>query len=208
MRRIGLLGGTFDPIHFGHLLIGEVLGEELSLDTVLLVPAESPPHKPTQPVTPAHHRKRMCELAASDNPRFSVSDLDLNGSRQSYTVDLLDRAAATYPNAALYFLMGTDSLRDLPTWYHTERIAQLARIGAANRPGFKFDLATLVEKLPHFRDRVELVHAPGLQVSATELRERIRTGRSIRYLTPDSVRCYIVERGLYLTESSASPRSR
>ena len=199
MQRIGLLGGTFDPIHLGHLLIGEVLGEELSLHTVLLVPAGSPPHKPTQPITPAHHRRRMCELAASDNPRFTVSDLDLNGSRQSYTVDLLTRAAAAHPDAAIYFLMGTDSLRDLPTWYATERIARIARIAAANRPGVDIDLPALIERLPHFRDRIHLVRAPGLQISATELRARVNTGRSIRYLTPDSVRCYILEHGLYST---------
>jgi len=207
-QRLGVLGGTFDPIHYGHLMIAEVLGEELSLDGVLFVPAGAPPHKPNQPITPVAHRLRMTELGAIGNPRFSLSTLDLQPSGQSYTADLLARVAAVHPDAELFFLMGLDSLRDLPTWHHANSIGHIAQLAVAQRPGVEMDIDAIFEQLPCLRGRVHLRNTPGIDLSATLLRDRVGAGKSIRYMTPESVRRYILDHGLYSTPPENRPTSQ
>lgn len=197
--RLGVLGGTFDPIHVGHLMIAEVLGDELSLDSVLLVPAGAPPHKPAQPITPAAHRLRMTELAAVGNPRLQISTLDLHLSEPSYTVDLLMRVKAEHQDAELFFLMGSDSLRDLPMWHSADRIGELAQLAVARRPGVELDMDSVLEELPGLRGRIQLYAAPGFDISATTVRARVAARKSIRYLTPEPVRQYILDLGLYTT---------
>lgn len=201
--RLGVLGGTFDPIHVGHLRIAEVLGEELSLDLILLIPAGVPPHKSSQPIATAAQRLHMAELAAAGNPRFQASSIDVDTPGRSFTVDLLARIRSSFPNTELFFLMGADSLRDLPTWNRPDQIITLARIAVADRPGVDVDKEHVFQRLPSLRGRLHMLSAPGMDVSSTYLRSRVATGKSIRYLTPESVRLFILEQSLYATAANA-----
>lgn len=196
-QRLGLLGGTFDPIHYGHLMIAEIIGEELSLDRVLFLPAGIPPHKPGQPISSATHRLRMTELAVEDNPRFAVSTMDIETDRRSFTVDLLRRIARLEPGADLFFIMGADSLRDFPTWHDPVGIVRQARLAVANRPGFPLDLEDIYALVPEARARTVVVSSPAIDVSATAIRARAASERSIRYLTPEPVRAYIMTHRIY-----------
>jgi len=200
--RLGVLGGTFDPIHVGHLLIAEGLAEELSLSHVLLIPAGVPPHKTRQPTATATQRLHMVELAAAENPQFRASSIDLDSPGRSYTADLLARIRSNHGSAELYFIMGSDSLRDLPTWSRPEQIVQLAHIAVANRPGVDANAEAVLHHLPNLRGRLYLHTVPGIDISSTDIRGRVAGGKSIRYLTPDSVRRYILEQGLYSTASN------
>jgi len=198
------MGGTFDPIHFGHLMIADVIGEELSLDSVLFLPTATPPHKPHRPLASAHHRLRMVELAVGPNPRFAVSTLDLEPASPSFTVDLLDRCKAAHPDALLYFLMGADSLRDFPTWHDPTGIIQRAQLAVANRGGISIHPGTLFGMIAGLQARTHLISAPELHISASELRARVRAGKSIRYFTPDAVQAYVQEQRLYQSDSSGA----
>lgn len=198
-RRIGVLGGTFDPIHIGHLALAEAADEALALEQVLFVPAGSPPHKQGRRITSPHHRQRMTELAIAGNEHFALSTVDLTRSGPSYTVDTLRLLAAKYEGAELFFIIGGDSLLDLPTWYHPEEILQLAYLAAAERPGFSLEdvAAKLGGLYQQFGHRICLFHAPLLDISSSMLRERLRSGRSVRYLVPDAVLDYIKQNNLY-----------
>lgn len=198
-RRIGILGGTFDPIHLGHLALAESAGEELELEKVLFIPAGHPPHKKDRLITEARHRQRMTELAIAGNPRFALSTIDLVRSGLSYTVDTLRLLSAEYVGAELFFIIGADSLLDLPTWYRPAEILQLAIVAAAGRPGFSLDQfeSKLGELYRKYRHRIVLFEAPSLDISSTMLRERLVAGRSVRYLVPDAVLEYIAANDLY-----------
>lgn len=200
--RIGVLGGTFDPIHVGHLLIAEVLGEELSLDHILLIPAGIPPHKSRRPIASAAQRLHMVELATAGNPRFRSSSIDIAPAGRSYTADLLGRIRSSNADTELFFLMGSDSLRDLPTWKRPDQVVQLAHVAVANRPGVEVNSESVLQQLPSLHGRLHVLSAPGIDISSTYLRTRVAAGKSIRYLTPESVRRYILEQGLYRTDSN------
>ena len=206
--RLGVLGGTFDPIHIGHLLIGEVLGDELSLDLVLIAPAGSPPHKPSNPISAPYHRLRMAELAVTENPRFRASAIDIAFPGHSYTADLLARIRAEHSDADIFFLMGADSLRELPTWNRPLEIVQLARIAVAQRPCTGTAVEPVFQRLPNLRGRVHLSVAPGIEISSSEIRTRASQRKSIRYVTPESVRQYIHDQGLYGTIYNRSVEER
>ena len=198
IRRLGILGGTFDPPHSGHLGAALEALHQLALDRVLWVPAGAPPHKPSQPITPGHQRLVMLERAMADNPHLSISTVDLERPGPCYTVDTLALLRAEYgPQPEFYFIEGADSLADLPTWYRPRQLLELCRLAVVRRPGGEIDLAALEERLPGLRARVHFVEMPLLEISSTDLRRRVRQGRPISYLVPPGVEAYIQEQGLY-----------
>lgn len=193
--RLGVMGGSFDPIHCGHLAIAEEARQRYALDAVLFVPAGEPPHKPHGQAS-AEQRFLMTVLATAEHPRFTVSRLEIDRPGPSYTVDTLRALKQLYPRAVLHLVMGADMALDFPSWREPEAIMTLARVVAVTRPGVS---------LPGLRRRlaqpamagIELIEAPGLAISSTALRERARAGFSLRYLTPDPVAAYIDKEGLY-----------
>lgn len=195
MRRLGILGGTFDPIHIGHLVMASYAIDALSLDGVWFMPAQTPPHKQRE-ITPPHHRAQMCRLAISLDSRFHFSDLDLLGEAPSYTSGLLNRVRETLPETELIFLIGADSLITFPTWHEPERILALASLGVAERPGSEVG-GNVLDAVPGLRARVHIFDSPTIELSSTEIRLRRATEKSITYLVPESVENYIIENGLY-----------
>jgi nicotinate-nucleotide adenylyltransferase len=197
--RIGVLGGTFDPIHYGHLAVAEECRATLDLDLVLFLPAGDPPHKQGRAISPAADRVRMVELAIASNPSFRLSRVDVDRPGPSYTIGALEALRQEWgPGAGLWFLMGGDSLADLLTWHRPERLLELTRIAATNRPGApKPDPRALEPRLPGAADRIDLVEIPWLDISGSGLRERVARGRPIKYQLPESVERYVHERGLY-----------
>ncbi len=197
--RVGVLGGSFDPPHIGHLILAEEARDQLGLDKVLFAPAGQQPLKQGQKVTAAEDRVRMTELAIADNPSFELSRGDVDRPGPHYTVDLIAIIAAQLPlHAEVYFLMGFDSLRDLPKWREPEKLIRIAQLVALTRPDVPIDWDALESALPGVRERVRLLDMPELEIASRDLRERVRTGRSIRYMVTDAVRAYIEEKSLYL----------
>lgn len=187
--RLGVFGGSFDPVHLGHLLVAEGARDALGLDAVLFVPALTPPHKPDRALASAADRTAMLERALAGNPAFELSRLELDGPSR-YTVETLRALRATRArDAELVLVLGADSLRELPTWHEPDAIRGLARLAVARRPG--------AEDAPSEGPGILLLPTPPVAISASDVRARIRSGRSIRYLVPDAVREYIEERRLY-----------
>ncbi|HSF06853.1 MAG TPA: nicotinate-nucleotide adenylyltransferase [Methylomirabilota bacterium] len=211
MTRTAILGGSFNPIHYGHLLLADDLLERLSFDRLLFVPAGTPPHKPTTTLAPAADRYAMVKLAVAGHPPFEVSDLEVRRSGPSYTVDTLGALASA--DQALFLILGSETFLDLLSWRAPRRIAELARLVVVPRAGSVFDPeATAAQKVlreigaPRFvvceqgpvpDDGVLVVHATSLPISASELRRRAREGRSLAYRLPPAVAEYIRSRGLY-----------
>jgi nicotinate-nucleotide adenylyltransferase len=199
--RIGILGGTFDPVHYAHLAIAEEVYCALHLTGVLFVPAGQPPHKIGEQLTPVEHRVAMLELAIRPNPHFSFSLVDVEREGPSYTVDTLRLLRSELgPDADLYFVIGGDSLRDLPTWYDPAGILDQATIVALMRPGYaevEAERAMLFARLPALEQRLIVLEGPRMDLSSTELRRRVATGRPIKYQTPDEVEDYIRRHRLY-----------
>lgn len=200
MRRIGVYGGTFDPIHIGHLAIAEEVRYALALEQVIFVPALRQPLKDdAQGATPAQ-RLEMVRLACASNPAFIVSDHDFRRPPPSYTFDLLAALQAELdPDVDLFFIIGADAVRDLPRWYRAAEILDLVRLAVVNRPGHRLDVAALEPYLPTIRSRCTLVEGPCLDVSSSDLRIRLATGRPTRYQIPDVVLAYIAQHTLYRT---------
>ncbi|MBV9581920.1 MAG: nicotinate-nucleotide adenylyltransferase [Chloroflexi bacterium] len=200
MRRLGLLGGTFDPPHYGHLVAAQEVAWRLELDRVLFLPARQNPLKRDEPSSSAEDRCAMVTLAIVGNPIFEVSRLDLDRPPPSYTADLLKVLASA--ESDLYFVIGADILPELPRWRDPDEILRLARLAVVNRPGAPPpNLRGLDELSPGASSRATLVEIPGLAIASRELRLRAREGQPIRYLTPPAVERYIVERGLYRARS-------
>jgi nicotinate-nucleotide adenylyltransferase len=196
--RLGILGGTFDPIHYAHLAIAEEARTQQALEPVIFVPAGQPPHKPDMAITPPHHRLAMLELALASNPHFIISRVDLERPGPCYTVDTLVLLREQWgPDAELHFIIGADSLREMHTWYQPRRIVDLARLVVAPRPGTSLDLAGLTSSLPGLPDRVDIIQVPLLEISGTTLRQRVRARRSVKYYLPEEVEAYILRHGLY-----------
>jgi nicotinate-nucleotide adenylyltransferase len=191
------MGGTFDPIHIGHLILAEQARERFALDEVLFVPAGDPPHKPGQVVAEAAHRLEMTRLAVEDNEHFECSTVELDRAGPSYTIDTITEIPGLLGESTrVYLLMGADEARELMSWRDPYGIQALAMIVVAGRPGCTFDEAAAC--LPEdFAQKLIRLDMPGVDVSSTDIRERVRTGRSIRYLVPRAVEDYIVEEGLY-----------
>lgn len=202
--KIGVLGGTFDPIHIGHLIAAEEARWSLHLQKVLFVPAGEPPHKKLRGVSPVVHRVRMVELSIASNPFFELSLVDVRRKGKSYTVETLEILKKELgPSAELYFIIGMDSLSELLTWREPRRLITLARLAVVNRPPYQaVDLPSLEEKLPGISMRVEMVSTPGIYVASSDLQARVAQGRPIKYQVLQTVEDYIRETGLYREHSS------
>lgn len=205
VRRVGILGGTFDPVHFGHLVIAEEVGEAIQLDRVLFIPAAIPPHKLDEDVTPAAHRLAMVELAIAGNPRFAASRIELDREGPSYTVDTLAELAAEAARQGVdrefYFILSAEALAALRTWRQPERLLSLARLAVVPRPGAPLPCSEwLADNLPGgaaAAEQILCIDTVPLANSSSDVRARAAAGRSIRYLVPPVVEGYISDHRLY-----------
>ncbi|MEA3337718.1 MAG: nicotinate-nucleotide adenylyltransferase [Chloroflexota bacterium] len=196
--RLGILGGTFDPIHLGHLILAEEAWYQLGLEKVLLVPAGDPPHKRGRRLSAVDHRVNMIELAIADNPHFELSRVDVDRPGPHFTGDMVRLHLELYgAGTDLYFLMGLDSLADLPNWHEPKKLVELCNLVALSRPDTGFDWDVLEDKLPDVRWRVIFLPMPELQISSKMLQQRVRQGRPLRYQVLPQVEAYIHEHCLY-----------
>ncbi len=196
-RRLGLFGGTFDPIHVGHLIMAAEAVAQLDLDEVLFLPAGQPPHKPGQAISPDRDRSAMIELAIAGREMFTLSRIDLDQDGPSYSAELVERVASMEAGAELFFIIGSDSLRDFHTWFEPSRITARATIAVLPRPGAGYDLDTVLRQVPSLRDRLELLTMPLIAISSTEIRQRAAAGEPYWYQVPVEVEAYIEMRSLY-----------
>lgn len=199
--RLGIFGGTFDPVHYGHLLLAESCREQCRLDQVRFLPAAVPPHKQDRVLTPAPQRIEMLQLALAGHEQFVIDRFEIDRGGVNYTVDTLRHFHTAQPEATLFLLMGADMLLDLPNWRQADQVCELATVVAVRRPGAAEPdwrgLAGLVgpERLAWFAEHQ--VAMPEIGISSTEIRERVKAGRSIRYMTPRAVEIYIETHRLY-----------
>jgi len=194
--RIGILGGTFDPIHYGHLAIAEEARLALQLDRVLFVPAAQQPLKRGAHIAAPEQRFAMTQLACASNVAFEVSRIELDRPGPSFTLTTLEALQAARVGE-LHFILGDDALTDLTRWYGAARLVELARIIAVGRPGSAPDLTRIIRALPALSERLTVLTGPALAISSTALRRRVAASQPIRYQTPDAVVTYIGEHGLY-----------
>ncbi|HSD84739.1 MAG TPA: nicotinate-nucleotide adenylyltransferase [Anaerolineae bacterium] len=189
--RLGILGGTFDPPHFGHLRMAEAALTQLSLDKVLFAPVGVQPLKQDEPSTAPEQRARMVELAIDGYPHFALSRIDLDRPGPHYTVDLLAIVQQQYPEAAVWFIMGEDSLGDLLCWRDPARILQIARLAVLRRPGYEPDWPMLDRALPQLRARLDWIEHAEIAISASEIRQRVKTSQPITAFVPTKVIEYV-----------------
>ncbi len=196
MERVGILGGTFDPPHIGHLVLAEYALDALDLSCVLFVPAADPPHK--YPVRVGiEHRLPMLECAIAGNDKFAVSRVDVDRPGPHYSVDTIRILQKQQPETDFYFVMGGDSLHNLPGWYHPQELIALCKLVVMGRPGAEVAPELKASLLPGLSERVVVIESPMLGFSSTEVADRLEAGKSVRYLVPDAVLAYIQENGLY-----------
>jgi nicotinate-nucleotide adenylyltransferase len=196
-RRIGIFGGTFDPVHNGHLYIANALRAALDLERVVWVPAGRPPHKTGQIVSSDHDRLAMLNLALAGSAADQIDTIDIERSGPSYTADTLDILAECLAPARLVFLMGEDSLRDLPTWHNPDRLLEAAELAVAARPEVDADIDSIAWQVPAVKGRVHLVPTKEIAISSSEIRRRVGEHQSIQGLVPAAVEAYIWDHGLY-----------
>lgn len=191
-HRIGVMGGTFDPIHHGHLVAASEVAHEFALDEVIFVPTASQPFKRGKRVAPAEHRYLMCVIATAANPRFSVSRVDIERGGTTYTIDTLRDLREAHPQAELFFITGADALERIMDWKEVDELFQLAHFVGVTRPGHHMDTRKLSEL------GVWLVDIPAMAISSTDCRARVTRGAPVWYLVPDGVVQYIGKHSLYL----------
>ena len=196
-RRVGVMGGTFDPIHHGHLVAASEVQSWFDLDEVVFVPTGQPWQKGDRVVSPAEHRYLMTVIATASNPRFTVSRVDIDRSGPTYTIDTLRDLTANIPDADLYFITGADALADIFTWRDAGELFELARFVGCTRPGYEMNPAT-IEAIPG--DRVTMLEIPALAISSSDCRDRRLKGEPVWYLVPDGVVQYIAKHDLYTAE--------
>jgi len=197
-RKVGVLGGTFDPVHIGHLLLAESAREELGLERVVFMPAGRPWRKASREVSPAEHRLAMLRLAVAGNDAFEVSTIEVEREGPTYTVETLEELRRMDPGAALFFIVGEDALADLPNWREPQRILELATVAVAGRTAEGPNLRQAEAMMPGLVARAVWLRMPIIEISATGIRERVRLGLSIRYRVPAAVEAYIREHRLYV----------
>lgn len=197
-RRIGIIGGTFNPIHLGHLMIAEVACESFNLEKVIFVPARIPPHKQYD-VIDSHHRYAMTAAAVSDNPNFEISDVEMRREGPSYTVDTIQYFKKLYgPTVEFYFIAGTDTIRALPTWKFIDELIDEVHFIGATRPDGSSAIDSILDELgAKAREKIHVMEVPEMKLSATYLRERLRSGKTVRYMLPKCVVDYIEENHIY-----------
>jgi nicotinate-nucleotide adenylyltransferase len=209
MARVGLLGGTFNPPHLGHLVCAQEALVQLRLDRVLLVPAGVPPHKAVEAEPGVEHRVAMCEAAVADDDRLAVSRADVDRAGPAYTVELLRALRAAAPRDDLWFIVGGDMAHSLPTWREPAAVLELARLAVAERAGVRrADIADRLAALPGAAERLDFFDMPRLDISSSLLRRRAAAGGPLRYLVPDAVAAYIAREGLYTGAQPATPGAR
>jgi nicotinate-nucleotide adenylyltransferase len=195
-RRLGIMGGTFDPIHLGHLAVAEEARERLGLELVLFVPAGTPPHKPEGTAASVADRVAMVELAIEGNDAFELSRIEVDRAGPSYTSDTV--ALLARGGAELVLILSAETFHDLPTWHEPERLLDAAHVAVVPREGFPApDAGWTAAQFPGREDRITVLDGPRLGISSTGIRARIADARSIRYLVPEAVRGYIEDHGLY-----------
>ena len=198
MKKYGIFGGSFNPIHYGHLMICEYIKEEMGLDKVIFIPTGNPPHKEIE--VSAEDRYEMVRLAISPNPDFEISDIETTRVKMSYTVDTIRELKKIYKEEKLYFLIGLDSLFQLKTWKKIGDLSQEIEFVVALRPGYidKEEINKEIDFLrENFGTKINLINTPLYEISSTDLRDRIHEGKSLRYLIPKKVLDYIEESGFY-----------
>ncbi|ROT27068.1 nicotinate-nucleotide adenylyltransferase [Micromonospora sp. HM5-17] len=192
IRRVGIMGGTFDPIHHGHLVAANEVADRFELDEVVFVPTGQPWQKANEPVSPAEDRYLMTVIATASNPRFQVSRVDIDRGGPTYTVDTLRDLHAVYgPKVQLFFITGADALEKILSWKDIDQMFELAHFIGVTRPGFELSDAHLPA------DTVSLVEVPAMAISSTDCRRRVAAGGPVWYMVPDGVVQYIAKRGLY-----------
>ena len=199
-NRVGIMGGTFDPIHYGHLVTAEAARINFGLDEVVFIPTGNPPHKKDYNVTPAEDRYLMTVLAINNNPYFKVSRIEIERPGYTYTVDTLKQLGEEYgPGTSLFFISGADAVFDILTWKDVDEVLNYCTFIAATRP--RYPVKKLEEKLKEIKElygkEVIPLQVPGMDISSTDIRNRVNKGLSIRYLLPEEVRKYIEKSGLY-----------
>lgn len=197
--KVGILGGTFDPIHLGHLATAESVREIFKLDEILFIPAARPPHKVNNNVTAEVHRLMMTFLATKSNEKFQVSPMEILRDGLSYTLETVNELHKKFgASTELFFIIGADSLRDLPTWYHSRELVEKCHFIATTRPNVEVnfsDVKNFFGKLG--TEKIHQVTTPGIEISSTEIRRRVQAGLSIKYLVPEVVEEYIIKENLY-----------
>lgn len=218
--KVGLFGGTFDPIHFGHLRAAEEIREILGLEKIYFVPASVPPHKTTPGMASPHHRLKMLELAVNDNNFFSISDVEIKRGGKSYTIDTLQYFSETYPLFELYFISGSDLFSEIDSWKDYKKIFSASNFAVVERPGFSFELPgtlplEIKDDFRYYKNHnnltlyinknsriLSLIKIDGLEISSTKIRELVNKSKSIKYLVPSSVETYILEHAIYKKEAA------
>jgi nicotinate-nucleotide adenylyltransferase len=200
-RRVAVFGGTFDPVHVAHLIVAEQAREQARLDQVWLIPAASPPHKQSQPVTPFAQRVEMLRLAFAGQPAFHIDELEKDRPGPSYTADTLTELHARHPDTDFHVLLGSDCLPDLPYWHEPARILHIAGLLIVARPSWPLktadELRAALRLAAQTTLRLQVIDSPLLEISSRDLRRRAAEGRSLRFLVPRTVECYIQEKKLY-----------
>ncbi len=194
---IAIFGGTFDPIHFGHLLIAEESYHKVKIEKVIFMPAGNPPHKVGKSITSAKHRLKMLKLAIADNKHFSYSTLELKKSKTSYTVDTFRFFQKNY-NKDIYFIIGADSLLDMPNWKDAKYLLKNANFIVARRPNFSVKKLKNKDFFRPYIDNIYLMNSTLVEISSSLIRENVRKNKFIKYMTPEPVIEYIKENKLYL----------
>ncbi len=199
--KYGIMGGTFDPIHIGHLVLAEEVRTKLGLDKVIFIPSGNPPHKNFKNVSAANHRYYMTLLATVSNPYFEVSPIEIERTGKAYTVDTIKLLREKYKDEVeLYFITGADAILDLPNWKNPEELLELCKFVAATRPGFNF--TKMEEGIKNIEEKhnkkIYTIFAPALKISSTDIRNRIKANCSVKYLLSESVEHYIYKNNLYI----------
>lgn len=198
-HRVGIMGGTFDPIHVGHLITAETVRSEYKLDKIVFIPAAIPPHKQEQLVTPAFHRYNMTVLATNTNPFFEVSPIEMNRPGPSYTIDTIYELLEKYgKDTEFYFITGADAIAEISTWDRAKELLGICQFIAATRPGCLPDVNHIKEYFGGLgEEHIHRLNTPELEISSTDIRMRVKNGMSIKYIVPLAVEQYIYKEGLY-----------
>ncbi|RQD70613.1 MAG: nicotinate-nucleotide adenylyltransferase [Tindallia sp. MSAO_Bac2] len=201
-KKAGILGGTFDPVHTGHLFIAQTALDEVNLDQVIFVPSGHPPHKTDHKITDASHRLQMVREAIGTNPLFSCSTLETDNSRVGYTYNLLKTMTDQHPEVEFYFIMGADSFMEIKTWYRYDELLTMAGFIVMKRKGYNSnELDHQTESfIESHQTRIIILDSPKLDISSSDIRDRRQRGKSIKYLVPEKVESYINQNNLYRDE--------
>ena len=197
MRAVGIMGGTFDPIHTGHLVVAEEVKYQFNLDKIIFVPSGSPPHKKSYPATDSNHRFQMTLLATSSNKNFEVSRIEIERKDFSYTINTITEFKRIYPDYKLYFITGVDAILEILTWHRASDMINLCEFIAVSRPGYPLD--EIMKKLKkEFIQVIHKIEVPALAISSSDIRCRVKEGRPIKYLVPEVIEKYIYQNRLYV----------